>query len=82
MTDINLTNMHTQQLYQLTGCKYASLVELTRQLTRLQPTKRVGGPFAYPVLIRLIVALNKLRGEDAYRTLSVYLGVSFVTLHR
>ena len=82
MNPINFNRLHEQQLYQLTGCRYAVLKELERNLVKLIPIKRAGRPFSNPVWIRLIVTLVKLRGEEAYRSLSVYLGIAFVTLHR
>lgn len=82
MTTINLNTLHSQQLYQLTGCRYAVLREMERKLLQMTMNKRAGRPFNHPVWIRLIVALVKLRGESAYRSLSVYLGIAYATLHR
>jgi hypothetical protein len=84
MKTINFKRLHAQQLYQLTGCRYAVLIELNRQLAlRLPDRKRsIGRPFKQPIWVRLILALVKLRGEEAYRSLEVYLGMPHVTLQR
>lgn len=79
---MDVEKMHAEQLRQLTGCRYAVIVGLERRLggsfTRTGP----GAPFRRSIRTILVAALVKLRGNDAYRTLAIYLGIPHVTLHR
>jgi hypothetical protein len=74
--------MHAEQLRQLTGCRYAVIVNLERRIGGNFTRNGSGAPFRRPVRTIIVAALIKLRGNDAYRTLSIYLGIPHVTLHR
>jgi hypothetical protein len=79
---MRISNMHAGQLLQLTGCRYATLIALLRQLESLLPKKSLGRPMEHSLWTRLIVTLIKLRSDVAYRSLEVFLEIPFVTLHR
>jgi len=82
MMTVNFKHLHAKQLHQLTGCRYAVLRALEIALLPKPSSYRAGRPFAHPVWVQLIVALAKLRGEQAYRSMSVYWGIAYVTIQR
>ena len=77
-----IDKLHAQSLYQLTGCRYPVLRELCRQIEAKLPERGLGRPFAHTLWTRLVLALAKLRGAQAYRTMEVCFGVAFVTIQR
>ena len=79
---MNFDRLHEAQLHQLTGCSYRVLILMEKLLALALQHKGAGRPFKHSVRTMLAVTLIKLRGESAYRTLEIYLGLSFVTLHR
>ena len=77
-----IDKLHAQSLYQLTGCRYPVLRELCKQIEANLPKRGLGRPFAHSLWTRLVLALAKLRGAQAYRTMEVCFGVAFVTIQR
>ena len=77
-----IENMHAEQIRQLTGCRYAVLVNLERRLTNVIARRRRGAPFRRSARVILVAALTKMRSDAAYRTLAVHLDIPHVTLHR
>ena len=79
---MNFNRLHEAELAQLTGCRYPVIVLLESLLNKALRREGAGRPFKYSVRTMLMVTLIKLRGELAYRTLAVFLKISYTTLQR
>ena len=77
-----LDKLHEEELRQLTGCDYRSLMRIKQALSPYFPMNKPGRPYKYSLWTMLIVTLIKLRGEAAYRSLQIFLRINFVTIHR
>jgi len=79
---MNFNRLHEAELAQLTGCRYPVIVLLESLLNKALRREGAGRPIKYSVRTMLMVTLMKLRGELAYRTLAVFLKISYATLQR
>ena len=75
-----IENMHTEQMRQLTDCRYAVLVNLERRLTNVIARRRRGAPFRRSARVILAAALTKMRSDAAYRTLAIHYHVKNVQI--
>jgi hypothetical protein len=74
--------MHQPQLEQLTGCRYAVLLELVLQVRKSLIQNRRGRPFNHSVLVMPVLALMKLRQSLTVRSMEALTGVDSVTVSR
>lgn len=75
-------DVNDADLKQLTGCDRAAILQLEVILRDALLGKRAGAPYRHSIRTMLVAALVKLRSGSAYRTISVHLGIPFVTLYR
>lgn len=82
MSFIQLSRVHQAQLEQLTGCTYATLIGLRRDITPHLKLNGRGRPFKHSVLVMLCLALMKLRLNLTVRALEALTGIDAVTVSR
>ena len=79
---MEINKLHEEKLYQLTGCRYPTIVFLEKALSEKLLITKLGAQLKCSIRTILVATLIKLRSDNAYRTLAIYLGIPHVSLHR